>query len=130
MSVSAILRTPVLIGFRAQGLLGDVFRVGLTYVNLHKEHPERVENPLFGGSVANTPPESIVVIFRDDSPEDNNYGVLAHEFDEGQDLHMTVGMVNFFRVVLALLLKVDESTRYHASSVRFPRRWSRPSIGS
>ena len=76
-----------LIGFRAQGLLGDVFRVGLTYVNLHKEHPERVENPLFGGTVANTPPERIVVIFRDDSPEDNNYGALGHaaDFEEGID---------------------------------------------
>ena len=79
-----------LIGFRAQGLLGDVFRVGLTYVNLHKEHPERVENPLFGGSVANTPPERITVIFRDDSPEDNNYGALSHiaedeDFEADQD---------------------------------------------
>ena len=70
-----------LIGFRAQGLLGDVFRIGLTYVNLHKEHPERVENPLFGGSVANTPPERIVVVFRDDSPEDNNYGGLSHDLE-------------------------------------------------
>ena len=60
-----------LVGFRAQGLLGDIFRVGFTYVNLHKEHPERVENPLMG-TVANTPPESISVIFRDDSPEDNH----------------------------------------------------------
>ena len=79
-----------LIGFRAQGLLGDVFRVGLTYINLHKEHPERVENPLFGGSVANTPPERITIIFRDDSPEDNNFGALSHitqddDFEEGQD---------------------------------------------
>ena len=60
-----------LIGFRAQGLLGDIFRVGFTYVNLHKEHPERVENPMMG-TVANTPPESISVVFRDDSPEDNH----------------------------------------------------------
>ncbi len=60
-----------LIGFRAQGLLGDIFRIGFTYVNLHKEHPERVENPLMG-TVANTPPESITVVFRDDSPEDNH----------------------------------------------------------
>ena len=60
-----------LVGFRAQGLLGDIFRVGFTYVNLHKEHPERVENPLMG-TVANTPPESITVVFRDDSPEDNH----------------------------------------------------------
>ena len=54
-----------------QGLLGDIFRVGFTYVNLRKEHPERVENPLMG-TVANTPPESITVVFRDDSPEDNH----------------------------------------------------------
>ena len=60
-----------LIGFRGQGLLGDIFRVGFTYVNLHKEHPERVENPLMG-TVANTPPESITIVFRDDSPEDNH----------------------------------------------------------
>ncbi|MCH8290171.1 hypothetical protein IH992_03580 [Candidatus Poribacteria bacterium] len=60
-----------LIGFRAQGLLGDIFRVGFTYMNLHKEHPERIENPLMG-TVANTPPERIAVVFRDDSPEDNH----------------------------------------------------------
>ena len=60
-----------LIGFRAQGLLGDIFRVGVTYMNLHKEHPERVENPLLG-TVPNTPPERITVVFRDDSPEDNH----------------------------------------------------------
>jgi hypothetical protein len=60
-----------MIGFRAQGLLGDIFRVGFTYMNLHKEHPERVENPLLG-TVANTPPENITVVFRDDSPEDNH----------------------------------------------------------
>ena len=60
-----------LIGFRAQGLLGDIFRVGVTYMNLHKEHPERVENPLLG-TVPNTPPERISVVFRDDSPEDNH----------------------------------------------------------
>ncbi|MCZ6679909.1 MAG: hypothetical protein O7E52_21965 [Candidatus Poribacteria bacterium] len=73
-----------LLGFRAQGLLGDVFRVGITYMNLHKEHPERVENPIFGGTVANTPPERIVVVFRDDSPEDNhNRGGLAHDPERG-----------------------------------------------
>ncbi|MYF56110.1 hypothetical protein F4225_10260 [Candidatus Poribacteria bacterium] len=60
-----------LVGFRGQGLLGDIFRVGFTYINLHKEHPERVENPLMG-TVANTPPESITVVYRDDSPEDNH----------------------------------------------------------
>ncbi len=60
-----------LVGFRGQGLLGDIFRVGFTYINLHKEHPERFENPLMG-TVANTPPESITVVYRDDSPEDNH----------------------------------------------------------
>ncbi len=60
-----------LVGFRGQGLLGDIFRVGFTYVNLHKEHPERIENPLMG-TVPNTPPEVITVVFRDDSPEDNH----------------------------------------------------------
>jgi len=59
-----------LVGIRAQGLLGDVFRVGFTWLNLHKEHPERIENPLMG-TVPNTPPTHIIVLFRDDSPEDN-----------------------------------------------------------
>ena len=70
-----------LMGFRAQGLLGDIFRVGFTYVNLHKEHPERVENPVMG-TVANTPPEMISVVFRDDSPEDNHGSVtIFNGFD-------------------------------------------------
>ena len=60
-----------LYGFRGQGLLGENFRVGFTYVNLHKEHPERAINS-FMGTVANTPPETISVVFRDDSPEDNH----------------------------------------------------------
>ena len=60
-----------LVGFRGQGLLGGLFRVGFTYVNLHKEHPERLINSLMG-TVANTPPERISVVFRDDSPEDNH----------------------------------------------------------
>ena len=60
-----------LIGFRGQGLLGEMFRVGFTYVNLHKEHPERLISSLMG-TVANTPPERISVVFRDDSPEDNH----------------------------------------------------------
>ena len=73
-----------LMGFRAQGLLGDIFRVGFTYVNLHKEHPERVENPIMG-TVANTPPEVITVVFRDDSPEDNHGSVtLFSGYDEGK----------------------------------------------
>ena len=73
-----------LMGFRAQGLLGDIFRVGFTYVNLHKEHPERVENPIMG-TVANTPPEVISVVFRDDSPEDNHASVtLFSGYDEAK----------------------------------------------
>ena len=60
-----------LVGFRGQGLLGGLFRVGFTYVNLYKEHPERLINS-FMGTVANTPPETISIVFRDDSPEDNH----------------------------------------------------------
>ena len=60
-----------LVGFRGQGLLGEMFRVGFTYVNLHKEHPERLINS-FMGTVPNTPPETISIVFRDDSPEDNH----------------------------------------------------------
>ena len=37
-----------LIGFRGQGLLGEMFRVGFTYVNLHKEHPERFDRFING----------------------------------------------------------------------------------
>ena len=68
-----------LIGFRSQGLLGEMFRVGFTYVNLHREHPERVINSLMG-TVANTPPETISVVFRDDSPEDNHMSAFT-DFD-------------------------------------------------
>jgi hypothetical protein len=68
--VMSWLENARLVGFRGQGMLGDIFRVGLTYINLHKEHPGRVENPMMG-TVANTPPDRIVVTFRDDSPEDN-----------------------------------------------------------
>ncbi|MDE0637871.1 MAG: hypothetical protein OXI43_18690 [Candidatus Poribacteria bacterium] len=75
-----------LVGFRGQGLLGDIFRVGFTYVNLHKEHPERVENP-FMGTVANTPPESITVVFRDDSPEDNHVALITDFDGYDPDLH-------------------------------------------
>jgi len=58
-----------LVGFRGQGMIGDIMRLGFTYVNLHKEHPQRIDNP-WTGTVANTPPESIVLTFRDNSPED------------------------------------------------------------
>lgn len=84
-----------LVGFRGQGLLGDIFRVGFTYVNLHKEHPERVENPLMG-TVANTPPESISIVFRDDSPEDNHVGQITdfegyNESSHGENIQGGVG---------------------------------------
>ena len=75
-----------LVGFRGQGMVGDIFRIGFTYVNLHKEHPERVENPLMG-TVANTPPESITVVFRDDSPEDNHVAALTDFEGYDPDLH-------------------------------------------
>jgi len=58
-----------LVGFRGQGMIGDILRVGFTYINLHKEHPQRVDNP-WTGTVPNTPPEQIVLTFRDNSPED------------------------------------------------------------
>jgi hypothetical protein len=58
-----------LAGFRGQAKIGDILRFGFTYVNLHKKHPQRIENP-WTGTVANTPPEQIVLTFRDNSPED------------------------------------------------------------
>lgn len=78
-----------LVGFRGQGMLGDVFRVGFTYLNLHKEHPERISNPMMG-SVANTPPTRVVLAFRDDSPEDNHHDALLPIF---QDLELAQGGV-------------------------------------
>lgn len=62
-----------LLGFRAQGLVGDVFRVGFTYLNLHREFHQRIDNP-FQGSVPNTPPAILTMTFRDDSPEDGRVG--------------------------------------------------------
>jgi len=58
-----------LVGFRGQAMLGDILRFGFTYVNLHKEHPQRMGTE-WTGSVANTPPEQIVLTFKDNSPED------------------------------------------------------------
>ena len=102
-----------LVGFRAQGLLGDIFRVGFTYVNLHKEHPERVENPLMG-TVANTPPESISVVFRDDSPEDN-HGVVTQfsGYDEnkhGQNIQGGVGAAFKSMTVTVITQATEELT--------------------
>lgn len=65
----AFIENKRLVGFRGQAMLGDILRFGFTYVNLHKEHPQRLENP-WTGTVANTPPERIVLTFRDNSPED------------------------------------------------------------
>ena len=75
-----------LIGFRGQGLLGEMFRVGFTYVNLYKEHPERLINS-FMGTVANTPPETISIVFRDDSPEDNHTKAFTDFQSYDPDLH-------------------------------------------
>lgn len=102
-----------LVGFRMQGLLGDIFRVGFTYVNLHKEHPERVENPLMG-TVANTPPESISVVFRDDSPEDN-HGVVTQfsGYDEnkhGQNIQGGVGAAFKSMTVTVITQATEELT--------------------
>ena len=75
-----------LIGFRGQGLLGEMFRVGFTYLNLHKEHPERLIDSLMG-TVANTPPETISVVFRDDSPEDNHTNAFTDFEEYSNSLH-------------------------------------------
>ena len=75
-----------LVGFRGQGLLGEMLRVGFTYVNLHKEHPERLIGSLMG-TVANTPPETISVVFRDDSPEDNHTSAFTDFRAYDPDLH-------------------------------------------
>ena len=88
-----------LIGFRGQGILGDMFRVGFTYVNLHKEHPERLINSLMG-TVANTPPETISIVFRDDSPEDNHTSAFT-DFDtydpNGHNNHIQDGVGAAFK---------------------------------
>ena len=97
-----------LIGFRAQGLLGDIFRVGFTYVNLHKEHPERVENPMMG-TVANTPPESISVVFRDDSPEDNHNLVTQFSgYDENKHSENLQGGVGAAFKTMAITVVTQE----------------------
>lgn len=75
-----------LVGFRGQGLIGELFRVGFTYVNLHKEHPERLIGSLMG-TVANTPPEVISVVFRDDSPEDNHTDLFTDFDNYDPNLH-------------------------------------------
>jgi len=80
-NTESFLENARLMGFRGQGMLGDIFRVGLTYLNLHKEHPLRLDNPMMG-TVANTPPNLIVVTFRDDSPWDNHPDILNETVSE------------------------------------------------
>ncbi|MDE0467805.1 MAG: hypothetical protein OYL97_12160 [Candidatus Poribacteria bacterium] len=75
-----------LVGFRGQGLLGEFLRIGFTYVNLYKEHPERLINS-FMGTVANTPPETISIVFRDDSPEDNHTSAFTDFRSYDPNLH-------------------------------------------
>ena len=69
-----------IIGFRAQGLIGDIFRVGATYLNMRQEFHQRTHNPFFG-SAPNTPPQVVMVTFRDDSPEDGRVGVAFQSMD-------------------------------------------------
>ena len=88
-----------LIGFRGQGILGGLFRVGFTYVNLHKEHPERLINSPMG-TVANPPPEMISVVFRDDSPEDNHTSAFTdfEAYDpDGHHHHIQEGVGAAFK---------------------------------
>jgi len=73
----AFLENKRFVGFRGQGMIGDILRVGFTYINLHKEHPQRTDNP-WTGTVANTPPNQIVLTFRDNSPEDYMKGLDAN----------------------------------------------------
>ena len=68
-----------LMGFRGQTLFTENFRVGYTYINMHKEHPERIITS-YMGTVPNTPPETITIVFRDDSPEDNHINAFT-DFD-------------------------------------------------
>ena len=75
-----------LVGIRGQALLTENFRIGYTYLNLHKEHPERLLTSLMG-TVANTPPESISIVFRDDSPEDNHTNALTGFDNYDPELH-------------------------------------------
>ncbi len=76
----AFLANSRIIGFRAQGMVGDVFRVGATYMNMRQEFHQRTHNPFFG-SVPNTPPQVIVLTFRDDSPEDGRVGAAFQSMD-------------------------------------------------
>ena len=77
---STYLANSRIIGFRAQGLVGDVFRVGATYLNLRQEFQQRIHNPFFG-SVPDIPPQVLVMTFRDDSPEDGRVGAAFQSMD-------------------------------------------------
>ncbi len=75
-----------LIGFRGQTLLTENLRVGYTYINMHKQHPERIISS-YMGTVPNIPPETISVVFRDDSPEDNYTRAFTDFYEYDPDLH-------------------------------------------
>ena len=75
-----------LIGFRGQGRIAENLRIGYTYLNLHREHPERLITT-FMGTVPNTPPEVISIVFRDDSPEDNHINAFTDFEGYDPELH-------------------------------------------
>ena len=77
---AAFLANSRIIGFRAQGMIGDIFRVGATYLNMRQEFHQRTHNPFFG-SVPNTPPQVLILTFRDDSPEDGRVGAAFQSMD-------------------------------------------------
>ena len=76
-----------LIGFRGQTLLTENLRFGYTYINMHKQHPERIISS-YMGTVPNTPPETISIVFRDDSPEDNHIRAFTDFENYDPDLHI------------------------------------------
>ena len=80
------IETARLVGFRGQGVIGENLRIGFTYVNLHKEHPERFVTS-FMGTVPNTPPEKMSIVFRDDSPEDNHIAAFTNFNNYDPHLH-------------------------------------------
>ena len=53
---------------------------GITFLNVRHENQQRVDNPFFG-TVANTPPEVVIMSFRDDSPEDGRIGAAFKQME-------------------------------------------------
>ena len=76
-----------LMGFRGQTLLTEHLRVGYTYINMHKEHPERIITS-YMGTVPNTPPETITIVFRDDSSEDNHTRAYTDFYGYNPNFHL------------------------------------------